>query len=649
MRPSLAEPVTAIETVDARERLTVPCDAMLERTELRFRASDGVQRALSAGEEADGVALALRQEKREGADVVLASIANLGPAPVYLDSVRFRLATGFSADAPARFFKHGYQSWSASRAVAVGAGTHPRDGGLFLVRLNHQSEVTRPDEAAEAATSEMFTIVESASSRERMLAGFIGAAHQLTTITVANPEQILARALLDGAVLNPGERRTIEPLVLWRSEEGAARMAARWAGMLGAEMNARVGAPYQRGWCSWYHYFHAISEDAMLTNLRALKEMRAEFPLELVQLDDGYQSALGDWDITNAKFPGGLKKIADSIRDAGFTAGIWTAPFLTARDARLMREHPEWLLRHESGEPLRAGYNTNWTTDQDAFAYALDPSHPGFAERLERLFRKLVHEFGYDYLKLDFLYAAAAEGVRHDQSLTRAETLRRGLDAIRRGAGERAFILGCGCPLGTAVGMVDGMRIGPDVAPYWGASAAATDAGVPGTALAIDAILARSFMHRRLWLNDPDCLMLRSEQTQLTRDEREALAWTIAASGGMLLISDDMSLPGAEGARLFQAVARIGAHVDFAAEGGEPVIADNLMESEPVRTLSVLTRRGSIRLLVNAGDSNASVLTASITGGTTSAIVDLEGESAPETIDLPAHSARVLLALKPDD
>ena len=173
-------------------------------------------------------------------------------------------------------------------------------------------------------------------------------------------------------------------------------------------------------------------------------------------------------------FPSGLKKLASEIRDAGFIAGIWTAPFFAARDSLLMREHGDWFIKHrETGEPLRAGYNPNWTTSDDKYAYALDPSHPEFAAHLERLFRKIVEDFGYDYLKLDFLYAAAAEGIRHDPAMTRAETLRRGLEAIRRGAGERTFILGCGCPLGAAVGIVDGMRIGPDVAPYWGATSGA--------------------------------------------------------------------------------------------------------------------------------------------------------------------------------
>ena len=593
-----------------------------DKIELRFRDRNATARTLNLilGEhrvETDGVVLSARVEAREGRSIVHADVSNRSGAPIHLDSIRFHIATGFPADAPARFFKHGYQSWSASHPVAVGTYTHRRDDLSRIAKVNHQSEVNRPQDASEGATSEQFTIVESESSCERFLAGFIGAAHQLTTITVRTPNQVMARALLDDVLLQSGEEREIEPLAYWRSDESAAQTAARFAEVLGHQMRARTGAPYQRGWCSWYHYFHAITEDAMRSNLLALKALRSEFPIEVVQLDDGYQAALGDWDRTNAKFPNGLKWLAGEIRDAGFIAGIWTAPFFAARDSDLMREYAGWFIKHgETGEPLRAGYNPNWTTSDDKYAYALDPSHPEFAEHLERLFRKIVEEFGYDYLKLDFLYAAAAEGIRHDPSMTRAETLRHGLEAIRRGAGERAFILGCGCPLGAAVGIVDGMRIGPDVAPYWGATA-----GEPGTALAIDAILARSFMHRRLWLNDPDCLMLRAKETRLTNDEREALAWTIAASGGMLLISDDMNLLETESARLFQEVARIGAEVDATSKVQPPMMAD-LMTESPIKTLSV----GTLNLHLNMDDKPR--------------------RAEAHAIDLTPHSARIIRTAK---
>ena len=57
-----------------------------------------------------------------------------------------------------------------------------------IAKLNHQSEVERPQDAPEGATSEQFTIVESESRSRRFLAGFVGSAHQLTTVTVPDAE-----------------------------------------------------------------------------------------------------------------------------------------------------------------------------------------------------------------------------------------------------------------------------------------------------------------------------------------------------------------------------------------------------------------------------------------------------------------------------
>src|SRR5713101_1160042 len=171
---------------------------MIDRIGLRFRDDAGSSRAIALarnelhGEEG-GIAISARTQPIEGGVVVRAMISNRSGTSVRLDSIRFDLATGFRADAPARFFKHGYQSWSASHPVDIGAASHPLDGARAIVRLAHQSEVRRPIEL-EAATSELFTIVESSASHERFLAGFVGAANQLTTITVRSPDRAAARA-----------------------------------------------------------------------------------------------------------------------------------------------------------------------------------------------------------------------------------------------------------------------------------------------------------------------------------------------------------------------------------------------------------------------------------------------------------------------
>jgi alpha-galactosidase len=635
--------------------LTDVAKALLSRIELRFIDGGGHPRALdlsvpSGSSESrailDGVTFSAHLEHALGGTIVRASIKNRGADAVRLTAAVFEVATGFAASTTARFFKHGYQSWSASGGCDVSASqTHPRDTASFIARVNHQSETSRPHEFPEAQTSELFTIVESSAATERVLAGFIGATTSLSTLTVSSPEKIIARAILDDVTLAAGAHREIDPLFVVASEESAARLAARWSDATGRWMNARVGAPFQRGWCSWYHYFHAITEDALRANLKSLEAMRSEFPLEVVQLDDGFQSALGDWDTANAKFPNGLKKIAGEIRAAGFKAGIWTAPFLAARDSRAMIDHPDWFIMHEqTGEPIRAGHNPNWTASDDKFAYALDPSNPAFVAHLRHLFKKLTRDFGFSYLKLDFLYAAAAPGRRHDPNLTRGETLRHALEAIRAGAGDDAFILGCGCPIGQAVGIVDGMRIGPDVSPFWGSTA--SGAGDPSTVYALDAIIARSFMHRRLWLNDPDCLMLRALKTRLTADERAALAAVIVSSGGMLLISDDMSLLDAETGRLFRAVAKIAEEIDSNA-AREPILALDLMTTEEVRGLiSENDDGGAIAMILNRGDSPARVQRSDLKRDAGEIVaLDLAFDEKIEifdTIDLPPHSARIL-------
>ena len=45
-------------------------------------------------------------------------------------------------------------------------------------------------------------------------------------------------------------------------------------------------------WCSWYHYFTKVTEQDMLENLDAIEDL--QLPVDVVQLDDGYQAEIGD-------------------------------------------------------------------------------------------------------------------------------------------------------------------------------------------------------------------------------------------------------------------------------------------------------------------------------------------------------------------
>ncbi len=125
-------------------------------------------------------------------------------------------------------------------------------------------------------------------------------------------------------------------------------------------------------------------------------------PLGLFQIDDGFEARVGDWHEANAKFPGGVAQWADRVRSAGFQPGIWLAPFLAHPGARLIRSHPDWLLRTRRGLPVNAGFGWN------SFARALDVTHPEVINFVRGLVRTATVEWGYEYLKLDFLYGGRA-------------------------------------------------------------------------------------------------------------------------------------------------------------------------------------------------------------------------------------------------
>lgn len=295
------------------------------------------------------------------------------------------------------------------------------------------------------------------------------------------------------------------------------------------------------GWCSWYQfsedYFGRVTAQDIRTNLVALAGLNSRLPLEVVQIDDGFESQVGDWYHFKPGFPEGVAPLAAEIRKAGFRAGLWLAPFIVHPKSRLAGEHPDWLLRNSLGRPVNAGYL--WGN----FATALDLTHPEALAYASEVIHTAVHRWGFDYLKLDFLYAAALPGRHRDLTKTRAQILRTALETVRTAAGQDAFLLGCGCPLGATIGVVDAMRIGADVAPTWQPTYKIApflfkrEPDFPSAENAIHNALTRSPLHRRWWINDPDCLLLRPT-TQLTLDEVQALATVIVLSGGTLLISD---------------------------------------------------------------------------------------------------------------
>jgi alpha-galactosidase len=332
------------------------------------------------------------------------------------------------------------------------------------------------------------------------------------------------RVVLDaeGRALGPGEQWDLEEFVFVTGPDREALLAAVGDRIAAHHPPLRAAAP-PSGWCSWYCFGPKVTAEDVRRNLDVIAR---ETPgLRYIQVDDGYQPAMGDWLETGAAFGGNVQGVLKEIRSREFEPAIWVAPFVAEKDSHLFQEHPEWFVTDASGQPLRSDAVTFGGWRRGPW-YVLDGTHPQAQAHLETLFRTMRTDWGCTYFKLDANFWGAIHGGRfHDARATRVEAYRRGMEAVRRGAGD-AFILGCNHPLWPSLGLVHGSRSSNDIKRTW--------ARVQGTARQN---LLRNWQNGRLWWNDPDAVVL----TGLPEEEVRFHATVIHASGGMLLSGDDLS------------------------------------------------------------------------------------------------------------
>lgn len=390
-----------------------------------------------------------------------------------------------------------------------------------------------------------------------------------------DPGEVWAWALLDRVVLEPGSERPLDPLWIARGDPGAlySELAIHWGARAGAADTLKrpsAAPPSRPGWCSWYQYFFRVAPG----DIRHLLARPEAHRLGLVVIDDGYQSQVGDWLEANHRWssPGGAPAdLAREIAGSGIRPGIWTAPFFVGKRSRVARDHPEWVVRSPRGaHPQPMMYNpVSW----HGWVYALDTTQPAVLEHLRTTFAGLAQQ-GFSYHKVDFCYGATVPGRRKgDGRVTRAQALRAGLQAVRDGAGSDAYLLGCGCPFGPAVGVVDAMRVSPDVGPWWSPTLLKWPAypeSAPAAVNAIRASVLRAPLHRRLFVNDPDCLLLRPVKTRLSPEQRRVLVDTVAGTGGFCVLSDDLALYGDDEWAMVDSVSSMGDALDGPLDIADP-------------------------------------------------------------------------------
>lgn len=301
---------------------------------------------------------------------------------------------------------------------------------------------------------------------------------------------------LEGLMLPPGESLELES-VYFGFRQNKETVLERFAEEISANHKRLPWSAALTGWCSWYAYGPSVTEGDILDTMR--EAAARQLPIRYIQIDDGYQTCMGDWLTDSGRFQGGMKEMCGKIRKEGFEPAVWAAPFIAEEASKLMREHPDWFVTDSLGSPLSSA-ECSFGGWRHAPWYMLDATHPEAQAFLTSVFRTMRESWGCRYFKLDALmWGALPFGNRYDRTATSVSAYRAGMEAIRKGCGEDSYLVGANAPMWPSMGELHGMRVSNDISRKW--------ERFRETARELS---MRRWQHEKLWLNDPDCTLLRN-------------------------------------------------------------------------------------------------------------------------------------------
>ncbi len=285
---------------------------------------------------------------------------------------------------------------------------------------------------------------------------------------------------------------------------------------------------HMSGYTSWYNYFANIDEDIIIRDLNGLD--RVSDSVNIIQIDDGYQVATGDW-VENEKFSHGLKAITESIHDKGYLAGLWLAPFSVNKQSSMFKEHKDWLITNDKGKPMLNAMS--W-----GGGYSMDIYIPEVREYIKSFFKRVFDEWNFDMVKLDFLYSQA---IMPRNNKTRSEIMYDAMDFLRECVGDK-ILLACGAPLAPCFGVTDACRISCDVDIKYSDTLFRMlkfNKETPSAINALTSTIFRRHLNGRAFVNDPDVFFLRDVNIKFTEDQKLLLGFINNLLGDVLFVSDN--------------------------------------------------------------------------------------------------------------
>ncbi|MFH1567061.1 MAG: alpha-galactosidase [Gemmatimonadota bacterium] len=421
--------------------------------------ADGRQRALegaAAGHLGDGCALELSAAFAGGLRLVL----QLSPASPSGIALRAELHNRGS-----ECELNDVVLLGAGEGAAMAFGTDPArqrlmEQGNYWGRTRRLAQSTsvasaqvEPDGAAPrvSGASDLVWTLFDAAARQSLVAGFLTSERWLGRVEVeaaADGRVTRWRLGFDGADvrLAAGSVTVLEEALLllgpdpWRLLEAYGDAVAARHGVSG-------DGPVPVSWCSWYPYRLGVTEERLVETARIAARRLKPLGLSVVEVDLGWQAGnLPSTFDENERFPHGLAAAARSLEELGLQLGVWAAPYSISELDPLAREHPEYLIPGEDGQPADTG---TWFWEPHGKIHLLDLTVPGAREWLRQRLASLAAR-GVRYFKPDFIGGAAHPLARRRRD--RAVAAGGGTEAGRLGARiirealAGGAVLNCGGP-----------------------------------------------------------------------------------------------------------------------------------------------------------------------------------------------------------
>lgn len=439
-----------------------------------------------------------------------------------------------------RVFVNGYQSWTTTREYRKG-DVQPglnRLGNVFpvtvLLKLFGDYKFQKYSKKPGIFHSYSYTYVNTNGTVK-----LIGTTTERTGYTVFHHDMNVNKMIVQKDVEGVTIKDDYDIFDLFVTDGGYEEVFDDYFGFLNFP---KPRLDHMSGYTSWYNYYGNITEEQILRDLDGLT--KAGDAANIFQIDDGYQSKVGDW-VENEKFPNGMRSIVDKIHEKGYLAGLWMAPFNATFDSQVNKKHPEWMIRNKNGRKQLGviGWGGGWT---------MDFYIPECAAYIKNFFKRVVEEWGFDMVKLDFLYSVC-QTPRHNKS--RGQIMTEAMEFLRECIGEKTYLLGCGVPLFPAFGACDMCRISCDVSKTLKVNILDRNGNqeIPSARNAMNNSIFRRHLNGRVWVNDPDVFYLRdnnlkgidphyygTSKLNLTDEQKQLIGEVNNMCGDVLFVSDNV-------------------------------------------------------------------------------------------------------------